>query len=98
MIQGIDKYGVFDLGLGLIISLNPDAYEDEYKFIIPNVFVVQNRIGRVFAPSDEIPFATWEVQWNLSKSFSEKLVKDLNEGLLTEEQAIKLINNHNKGE
>ena len=96
----MEKYGAFDLGNGLIISLNPEKYQEEVILMIPNVFIVQNQIGRLDGPLHTLSSEDWNVDWLRVKKFAKKVVDSLNDGSLTEEKAALLLetfNNELKG-
>ncbi len=87
----MEKYGAFDLGNGLIISLNPENHKDDIRVMIPNVFIVQNQIGRLDAPLHTLSSEDWHLDWLRVKKFSKKIVDSLNDGSLTEEKASLLM-------
>lgn len=91
----MDKYGAFDTGFGLNISLDPDYYEDQVHVMIPNVFVFQTSIGKIIAPQDGLTSEVWDAIWTLKKKLANDIVEKLNNGLMSVETAEKLICQHN---
>ena len=85
------KYGAFDLGSGLIISLNPEFFENDVPLMIPNVFVVQNQIGKINPPDQTLDNMDWDIDWERRKQLANKITRDLNNELINEEEAKFLI-------
>lgn len=80
------KYGVFDLGNGLILAHCPE-YHDA---LIPNVFVANNQIARLAKPETE-DMTVWDKEWDKQKEFLNDICNTLNDADIDEEIAKELV-------
>lgn len=84
-------YARFDLGSGLHISLDPEHYEA----LIPNGFVVGTSLGKIKPPKDKVD-EVWDMKWEYLKTRADLIVSQLNQGLMTPDQASAEIEQINK--
>lgn len=87
--QNQNKYGTFDLGFGLHISLDPN----NHQATIPNLFVTQTSLGKLVPPNDNDTY--WDLKWAYICKLGHQLVDQLNSGKITEDFVKSEINRIN---
>jgi len=86
-------YGAFDHGFGLHLVVDGDEWSD----VECPSYIRACTIIKLLTPKEN-DMDVWGKKWSLRSSVINKLVVRLNEGTISEDDAIKIIERLNKGE